>query len=200
MGLVLLAARCLIAGVFLRAGFAKVTDLGDFRSAVANYRLLPPALVPAVALSLPFAELTAAVLLVLGILPGIVAAVLAALLLCFAAAIAINLARGRTFDCGCAGSAPRTINWSHVASNVCLAAVAVALALAPPATLALWPGTSGAFSVATPRGDATPIVLAVVAALVTVAVLRRAADVRKLSGQVRRQADAAVVIHDSGRH
>ena len=200
MALVLLAARCLLVCVFLRAGFAKVTDLADFRSAVTNYRLLPAYLVPAVALTLPFAELAAAVLLALGILPDITAGLLALLLLSFAAAIAINLARGRSFDCGCAGSAPRTISWAHVASNIGLVALAVGIAVAPPSTLALWPGPSGLVSVTTPRGDALPIVLAVVLGLVTVTVLRRAAAVRKLSGPFRQQADATSLFVDSRGH
>jgi uncharacterized membrane protein YphA (DoxX/SURF4 family) len=200
MALVLLATRCLLICVFLRAGFAKVTDLTDFKSAVTNYRLLPAALVPAVALTLPFAELAAAVLLALGILPGIIAGLLAILLLTFAAAIAINLARGRSFDCGCAGSAPQTINWAHVASNVCLAALAVAVAVAPPTTLAVWPGPSGLVSVAIPRGDALPIVLAVVLGLIIVTVIRRAAVVSKLSGPFRQQADATSLFLDSRGH
>jgi hypothetical protein len=200
MALVLLAARCLIVCVFLRAGFAKVTDLPDFRSAVANYRLLPTGLVPPVALTLPFAEVAAAVFLALGILPGIVAALLALLLLSFAGAIAINLARGRSFDCGCAGSAPQTINWWHVAVNVGMAALAVAIALAPPSTLALWPGTAGAFSVAIPRTDALPIALAVVVGLITVTVLRRAAAVRNLSRPFIPQADTASVTVDTREH
>jgi uncharacterized membrane protein YphA (DoxX/SURF4 family) len=200
MALVLLAARCLLICVFLRAGFAKVTDLADFKSAVTNYRLLPAALVPAVALTLPFAELAAAVLLAFGILPGIIAGLLAILLLTFAAAIAINLARGRSFDCGCAGSAPQTINWAHVVSNVCLAALAVAVAVAPPTTLAVWPGPSGLVSVAIPRGDALPIVLAVILGLIIVTVIRRAAVVSKLSGPVRQQADATSLFLDSRGH
>jgi uncharacterized membrane protein YphA (DoxX/SURF4 family) len=200
MAFVLLASRCLVVCVFFRAGFAKITDLADFRSAVTNYRLLPARLVPVIAVTLPFAELTAAVMLALGILPGIVASLLALLLLAFAAAIAINLARGRSFDCGCAGSAPQTINWTHVASNVGLAALSAAVAVAPPRSLAIWPGTSGLFSVATPRGDALPIVLAVVLGLVTVTVLRRAATVRSLSGQIRHEADSSAFFLDPGRH
>ena len=73
MGLVALAIRCVIVGVFLHAGLAKVTDLGNFRSAVRNYQLLPPALVPAVATSLPFAEVAAAIMLAAGVLAGVVA-------------------------------------------------------------------------------------------------------------------------------
>lgn len=198
MALVLLAARCLVVIVFLRAGLAKLTDLADFRSAVANYRLLPRGLVTPVALSLPFAEFAAAVLLALGILPAVVAWLLAALLLSFALAIAVNLARGRTFDCGCVGAAPQTISWSHVISNLMLAAVAVLIALVPPVTLALWPGVSGPFSVATPRADVTPVILAVVVALVAVTMLRRAAGVSR-SARVLHQA-AGPHIHDAGRH
>lgn len=198
MALVLLAARYLVVFVFLRAGLAKMTDLADFRSAVLNYRLLPGVLVTPVALSLPFAEVTAAVLLALGILPAIVAYLLALLLLSFALAIAVNLARGRTFDCGCAGAAPQTISWSHVTSNLVLAAVAMLIALVPPVTLALWPGVTGPFSVSTPRGDALPVILAVIVALVAVAMLRRAAGVGRSARALHQPAGPH--IHDAGRH
>jgi len=199
VGLLLLTARCVIAAVFLRAGLAKLTDLRDFRSAVRNYRLLPPALVPAVAVSLPFAEVAAAIMLAAGILPGVVAGLLALLLLIFAAAIAVNLARGRVFDCGCAGAAPQTISWMHVLSNGALAALAVAVALAPPTALALWPGIPGPFSVATPRGDALPVVLTVVLGLVMLTVLRRAARVSRLSRTFHRPAGPAPALTDSRR-
>src|SRR6202044_7309 len=122
----LLAARWLVAGIFLRSGLVKAVGITEFRSAVANYRLLPPALVKPVAVTLPFAELGAAVLLAVGVLTVAVAAGLALLLIAFAVAIAINLARGRVFDCGCAGSAaaPRLISWRHVVTDLALAAVA----------------------------------------------------------------------------
>lgn len=189
MTLVLLAARCLIVCVFLRAGSAKMTDLADFRSAVMNYRLLPSALVPAVALSLPFAEVLAALMLAAGILQTVVAGFLALLLLIFAAAIGINLARGRVFDCGCAGAAPQAIGWTHVASNAAMAALATALAVAPSRTLAVWPGVAGPFPVATPHDDALPVVLAVVLCLVMATVFRRALALRALAETFRRETD-----------
>lgn len=200
MGVTLLAIRFLIAGIFLRAGLAKAADLKDFRSAVANYQLLPKALIPVVAVSLPFLEVAAAILLVAGILTGIVSALLAFLLLAFAAAIAINLARGRTFDCGCAGTARSTISWAHVLADVALAALAAVIALAPPVTLALWPGVAGPFSVLTPRGAIIPVLLTVILALVLAAVWKRARSVRDLSVALRRQLPAAAFPPDSGRH
>jgi len=202
VGLFLLAARWFIAGIFLRSGLAKATELSAFRSAVANYRLLPPALVTAVAISLPFAEITAGALLAAGVLPVIVAAALAVLLVVFAAAIAINLARGRVFDCGCAGSAvaPSTIGWQHVAVDLLLAAVAAAIAVAPPASAELWPGPSGPIRVAVPGIDVLPVLLAVLICLVVMAVLRRAIAVRGLAAAISTQLDARPDPRKPGRN
>jgi uncharacterized membrane protein YphA (DoxX/SURF4 family) len=173
-GLIMLAVRWCVAGIFLRSGLGKAAGLAEFRDAVANYRLLPAALVAPVAYSLPFAEIAAGVLLALGVLPVVVAAILALLLVAFAGAIAINLARGRVFDCGCAGSvaAPQMISWRHVAADVLLAGAAAAIAVAlPPANL--WEGPNGLTGIAMPGGGAFPVVLSVVLCLVLVRVLRR---------------------------
>lgn len=183
MGFFLLLARWLIAGIFLRSGLAKATGLAAFRSAVANYRLLPPVLVTPVAAILPFAEIVAAALLAIGVLTVVVAAVLAFLLVTFAVAVGINLARGRVFDCGCTGSAatPRLIAWRHVTADLVLAAVAAAIAVAPPAAAQLWRGPAGLARVATPGGGALPVLLAASIGLVLTSVLRSAADVRDLT-------------------
>jgi uncharacterized membrane protein YphA (DoxX/SURF4 family) len=199
IGLALLMARCVLVAIFFRAALGKMSDLADFRSAVANYRLLPAAAVPAVALALPFAEAAAALLLAVGVLTGPVAALLALLLVIFAAAIAVNLARGRVFDCGCAGSAPRKIGWQHVAVNLTLAAVAAAIALAPPAGLSVWPGVHGPFSVTTSRADAIPVVLAAVLAVVTILVGRRAATLWRLLGPSQQRLTTASAVSHSGR-
>ncbi len=195
MGLFLLAARWLVAGIFLRSGLAKATGLAAFRAAVANYRLLPPALVTAVATALPFAEIAAAALLAVGVLPVVVAGALAVLLVIFAAAIAVHLARGRVCDCGCAGSAaaPRTISWRHVAVDLVLAALAAAVAVAPPAAAELWRGPAGLLRVATQGGGAFPVLLAVLVCFAMTALLQRAAAVRGLAASASRQLAAGNV-------
>lgn len=192
MGLILLAARWFVAAVFLRSGIAKASELTAFRAAVANYRLLPAALERPVAVSLPFAEILAAVLLAIGLAPGVVALALAFLLVVFATAIGINLARGRSFDCGCSGSvAPRTISWQHVAANIGLAVLAALTAIAPPAAVRLWPGTTGytGSAKAVPSGSVTPLLLTVLVGLVVTAVLRRALSVRSLTVAVNGRRD-----------
>lgn len=188
MGLFLLAARWFIAGIFLRSGIAKAAGLAEFRSAVANYQLLPPVLVTAVAATLPFAEIAAGALLAAGVLPGLVTVALAGLLAAFAVAIAVNLARGRVFDCGCAGSvaAPRLITWWHVAADLLLAAVATAIAVAAPAAADLWPGPASPVHLAVPGGSALPMLLAALVCLVLTPLLQRAAAVRVLAAAARR--------------
>jgi uncharacterized membrane protein YphA (DoxX/SURF4 family) len=174
--------RVFLAVVFLRAGMAKLTSRKDFRLAVANYEILPAGLAAAAAVIIPAAEVTAGLLLLLGVLPGVVAAVLAALLVCFSASIAVNLARGRIFDCGCGSSSiitPQTISWRHVMVNTVLAASAAAISIAPPAGLELLPGPRGAFSIGIPGGSGTPVLLAAALVLLTARMLAAAAATRR---------------------
>jgi uncharacterized membrane protein YphA (DoxX/SURF4 family) len=189
----MLAVRWFLAGVFLRSGLGKVTGLAQFYAAVANYQLLPAPLVTPVAYGLPFAEIAGAALLALGVLPLVVATVLALLLIAFAVAIGVNLARGRVIDCGCAGSAaaPRMISWRHVANDLVLAAAAVAVATAPPPA-ELWAGPRGLASVATPAGGVFPVLLTVLVCFAVVTLLRRTGAVMALArttGEGLKQAD-----------
>jgi len=178
---ILLVSRFIIAGIFIRAGMIKFANLEEFRLAVANYKIVPAGLVGRTAVSVAAVEVTAGLLLLLGILPGLVAAVLAALLLCFSAAITVNLARGRTFDCGCDSSvAPQSIGWAHVASNIFLAAVAAGNSIASPSGLALLHGPNGAFSIGIPGGSSGPILLTAALGLVTTRMVSAALPARGL--------------------
>jgi len=111
--------------LFLSAAIHKLRDLWRFREVFAAYRLLPagrhlapivPALELAVAVGLLFENLRT-----LAVWIGI------ALLLAYAVAIAINLARGRRdLDCGCAGPNDRRpisawMVWRNVGMAILLA-------------------------------------------------------------------------------
>ena len=98
--------------MFGLAGLAKLANLDAFTRAVANYRLLPAAG------ALPLA----------GVATRLVALALAALLLAFAAAVAVNLRRGRRIDCGCfTGPGPREITCATVARNLAMSTAAAAV-------------------------------------------------------------------------
>jgi len=126
-----LAVRCLVALIFLTSALGKVRHRLAFEGVVANYRLLPEFAVPAFALLLAPVETAVggALLFAPSPWPEVCGG---ALLMVFAGAMAINIARGRRhIDCGCFQSAlKQTLSWTLVARNVGLS-----LLLAVPAAV-----------------------------------------------------------------
>jgi uncharacterized membrane protein YphA (DoxX/SURF4 family) len=187
--LLILMARWIIAGIFLRAGVVKLGDRAGFRAAVANYQMLPPTLVAPVAAVLPVAEIAGGGLLAAGILTVPMAIALGLLLAVFAGAIAVALGQGRSFDCGCSGTAtPSRIGWRHVALDLMLAAGAALVAAYGPVAMSVWPGPLRVDPLKVPGGGITPTVIAVLVVLMTSLVTRQAAFVR---GLMTSAADAA---------
>lgn len=116
-----------VAVVLLAAAWPKLRDREVFAATVDNYRLLPPAFVPAAASVLPIAEIAAALALLYAPTRLWGAAGAAALILLFAAAIAVNVVRGRVdFDCGCGGGDHPRLSWALVARNAIVAGAALA--------------------------------------------------------------------------
>ena len=136
MNEIALAIRVLLSLVFLTAAVGKIRHRLAFQGVVANYRLVPEFAVPAFALLLPLAEaaVAGALLFVPPYWPELAAAVL---LMTFAAAMAINLRRGRRhIDCGCFQSAlKQTLRWTLVARNAGLALLLALPAAVPEVAL-----------------------------------------------------------------
>ena len=125
--------------VALLLGFAGIDNLRHralLPGVIANYRLLPDALVSPAAALLPAVELLVAAALVLGLAPLAPLAAIV-LLLVFAAAMAINIGRGRRhIDCGCGHAGLRQqLGWGQVGRNVALAAALLPALLAGRAGL-----------------------------------------------------------------
>lgn len=126
------------AGLMLRvyAGllllFAAATKIGDplkFEAVLSGYRVVPEPLLPIVARTLPAIEGLIGLLLIAMVGGGYECFAAASLLACFAVAVGMNLARGRTeIDCGCGGIVPTTIHRGIVIGNVLLAALLIAVA------------------------------------------------------------------------
>jgi hypothetical protein len=116
------------------AAWHKLRDAGAFRSAVLEYRLLPPVWAVPFAAALIAAECGLALALWLPGLTGIAALGGAALLGLYATAMIITLRRGRRdVDCGCAGPAHRqSVRPALVVRNGVL--IAGALLAAVPAS------------------------------------------------------------------
>ncbi|MGH2411437.1 MAG: MauE/DoxX family redox-associated membrane protein [Chloroflexota bacterium] len=119
-----IAAQIILGLVFLASSIGKFSSGAQLTDHVLDYRILPPAHARAVAVSLPGLELALAVLCLAGLALPVVAAVLACLLIAFTFAIAVNLLRGRKFDCHCFGATRTTIGKALVARNLLLVALA----------------------------------------------------------------------------
>jgi hypothetical protein len=111
-----------IAVLFGAAGIAKLRHRALLPGVIANYRLLPAGLVAPAAMLLAPVELLVAAAMLAGVAPW-AQAMAAALLLLFAAAMAINVMRGRRhIDCGCGHAALRQpLGWGVVVRNIVLA-------------------------------------------------------------------------------
>lgn len=94
----------LLGGIYIMAGALKIADPMAFARAITDYDLLPEALVPAVAVLLPWWEVAAGVLAVIGWQRGGALALMAGMSAAFLAASGITLARGLSPECGCFGS------------------------------------------------------------------------------------------------
>src|SRR5690349_20975155 len=121
------AGRICVGPVFVLAAAQKAQHWRIFSAVLANYRLLPPALVAPFAIVLPPAEMLVGLLLLSAQFRpfGDLAAV--ALLGLFAMAMAINLRRGRSeIDCGCGQSIlKQNLRWLLVGRNAVLTALLV---------------------------------------------------------------------------
>jgi rhodanese-related sulfurtransferase/uncharacterized membrane protein YphA (DoxX/SURF4 family) len=124
--LALLAARLIMAGIFIYASIDKVAHPAAFAKDVYNYQILPDALINLSALLLPWLELFLGLCLLTGIwLPGAVLAV-NGLLLLFLAAFVFNITRGLDVDCGCFGAGglgPSMSTGGYLLRDVCFLAL-----------------------------------------------------------------------------
>jgi hypothetical protein len=135
-----LAVRLVAAALLAAAAVAKFRSLEAFAGVVRNYRLLPEPLAGPAALLIPPVELALALLLVLPTAAPAGGAA-AALLVTYAAAMTINLRRGRAdIDCGCfVGILRQRLSWPLVMRNLVLAAALLAAALLPAGERVLHP-------------------------------------------------------------
>jgi hypothetical protein len=132
-----LALRALVTLLLGGAALAKLRDARGFAAAVAGYRLLPARLAAPAAAAFVAAELVLAAALWTP-LRAEASLGAAALLALYAAAITVNLARGRReIDCGCGGPLGRqALSEGLVLRNLLWAGAALACAL-PEAPRAL---------------------------------------------------------------
>ena len=102
--------RLILGGIFIYASVDKIAHPAQFAQIIFNYKILPPDLVNLAALILPWVEMIAGGLLVLGVFVVPSISILTFLVVIFLAAIGYNLGRGLNFQCGCFSTDPEAMN------------------------------------------------------------------------------------------
>ena len=140
MARALAVCRIVLGGLFIWAAVTKLPDMAAFAQDVANYRVIPAALVPLLAAAVVGIELLAGIALVTGVMERSAAAVLAVLLGAFTVLLTQALLRGIDLRCGCFGGDERASWWTVLRDLVMLAtALAVARGRAPERTRVTYP-------------------------------------------------------------
>lgn len=125
-----LLIRFVLGTMFLAAGASKLSDLGEFADAIRLYRIIPGATAGAVARTVAVTEVILGTVLLVGLGIPYAAAGGSALLVVFAAAMAVNLVRGRQIPCGCKRES-EPIQIKHILRNGVSVAALLFLATLP---------------------------------------------------------------------
>jgi putative oxidoreductase len=131
----LLACRLALAAVFLYAAATKLPDMAAFATDLANYRLVPPPLVPWAASAVVGIEIVVGLALLSGLWARGAALVAAGMLVVFIAGLTQALLRGIDLRCGCFGG-DEPANWWTVLRDLALLVPALVLLAVRPAARA----------------------------------------------------------------
>ena len=131
----------IVGGVFVYASLDKIADPQAFAKIIYHYQVIGPSaslgFVPAnlTAIALPWVELIAGALLIVGVWRREAAVVTAVMLVVFVAAVGSTLARGIDIqNCGCFAldESGRSAGWMLIAGDLALLAAALVVAFVPP--------------------------------------------------------------------
>ena len=112
--------RLYIALVFILSGLDKINNLATFSDAIANYKLLPINIINIFAIIIPWIEVVAGAMLLLGIFIKENSIIIFTLLGVFTLAIFIAVITGLNIDCGCKGSSDQQVSILKLVENIAL--------------------------------------------------------------------------------
>ncbi len=117
--------RLALGGIFVYAGAVKIINPAGFAADIANYRMLPHEWIHLLAITLPWIEVAAGLLLIAGVWKRASALLITLMLAVFIAAIAQAVARNLNIECGCFGTVGgRKVGLLAIAEDLAMLAVA----------------------------------------------------------------------------
>lgn len=124
---VMLVLRLVLGVLFVYAGFVKLFDVSGLAVDIANYRVVPQAWVPGLAVTLPGIELVSGAVLLSGRWTRAAAIVVTALLAVFSIAVGQALVRNISLECGCFGAARDPVTGATLVRDLGLLALGAVL-------------------------------------------------------------------------
>ena len=104
MNVIVWVGRIIVAGIFGLFAFGKIEDPIKFAGQIQNYRMVPAEWTHAMAFTLPWLEIVAAALLLIGLWRAEARYWILFMLVGFTLAkLYVEIIQGRSIDCGCAG-------------------------------------------------------------------------------------------------
>jgi uncharacterized membrane protein YphA (DoxX/SURF4 family) len=98
---VIFLLRVILGGLFIISSFDKIIFVSKFEKVLNDYDILPQFLIHPIAIILPWIEFISGILLILNIYSQSNSLIMLFLLIIFISAIAINMIRGISEECGC---------------------------------------------------------------------------------------------------
>jgi len=126
-----LISRLVLALIFIFFAIEKIADPALFSKEINNYQIMPNFLVNITALVLPWIELLAGLMLILGIKLRASSAIIASMLLVFIFAVAAAMIQGLNINCGCSGANSQKVGWQKIFENLALIVLAAYIFLFP---------------------------------------------------------------------
>jgi putative oxidoreductase len=119
-------ARIYLALVFILSGLDKINNLAGFAESIENYRILPEQIINIVAIIIPWLELIAGALLLMGYYIKENSLISLALLVVFTFAVFSAVLRNLNIDCGCFGTFNgQKVGMLKISENIILIIIAL---------------------------------------------------------------------------
>jgi uncharacterized membrane protein YphA (DoxX/SURF4 family) len=132
------AARFIVGTVFLTAAIGKIANPDFFAKEIGHYNILPYFSLNFVALTMPWIELAAAILLISGVRVKANAAICGGLLILFIIALTLALLQGLNINCGCHSQlASQKVGFPKIAENIVTLGITTYIFLFPNSKLSL---------------------------------------------------------------
>ncbi len=125
----LMTCRLVGGGAFIVAAAMKLRDVPALMLSIESFELLPAALIPFVAYTVPWVEIASGLALIYGFWSRSAAALAGVTYLVFTGALASVLLRGMEVDCGCFGALTGggPVTWLSVVRNLVFFAACAAV-------------------------------------------------------------------------